>query len=119
MQADTCMYCPKSRRGPRPLLHQMCKQCLERAVGYRAAFRDKRLVYTQNKRCRELGIEGVLTLEDWWVVCDAAGDKCVVCGQTEELSIDHIIPISKGGKNIQSNIQPLCKPCNSRKGNKL
>jgi len=32
------------------------------------------------------------------------------------MNVDHIIPKAKGGKNAYENLQPMCAPCNSRKG---
>ena len=42
--------------------------------------------------------------------------QCKKCGTTENLSIDHIMPFSKGGITEESNLQTLCRSCNSRKG---
>lgn len=36
-----------------------------------------------------------------------------------QLTLDHVLPISKGGKTSWENIVSACNPCNSRKGNKL
>lgn len=49
------------------------------------------------------------------------GYTCVNCGSTEKesLEIDHIMPISKGGKTEPSNLQTLCRNCNIRKGNDI
>ena len=49
------------------------------------------------------------------------GYRCRCCGVSEEyapLEIDHIIPISKGGKSTYENLQTLCHKCNCEKGNK-
>lgn len=47
--------------------------------------------------------------------------RCQICGKymPDEvgLHIDHIIPISKGGKTVASNLQVLCSKCNGRKSN--
>lgn len=49
------------------------------------------------------------------------GYTCVNCGSTkkESLEIDHIMPISKGGKTEPGNLQTLCCNCNIRKGNNI
>lgn len=47
---------------------------------------------------------------------------CQYCGirpQREELTIDHIVPRSKGGKSTWENVVLACQSCNTRKGNKM
>lgn len=51
----------------------------------------------------------------------ASGGRCALCGATKEerpLDVDHIIPRSRAGKNVLSNLQILCSKCNRSKGNK-
>lgn len=43
------------------------------------------------------------------------GFKCLACGKTEQLTIDHIIPKAKGGSDRRNNLQTLCYECNQRK----
>lgn len=43
------------------------------------------------------------------------GEKCMNCGSTTNLAIDHIVPRCKGGSNEFENLQLLCKPCNNEK----
>lgn len=44
------------------------------------------------------------------------GFKCVICGRSQndgaKLHVDHIKPVSKGGKTIESNLRTLCDMCN-------
>lgn len=47
------------------------------------------------------------------------GWKCVKCGSTENLTLDHVIPRVLGGKDWLKNLQTLCKPCNQAKGPKI
>lgn len=39
-------------------------------------------------------------------------DKCALCGATENITKDHIVPLSRGGWTCASNLQPLCATCN-------
>lgn len=42
-------------------------------------------------------------------------NRCIKCGSSINLEIDHIIPIAKGGKTTMDNLQTLCKDCNKNK----
>lgn len=46
--------------------------------------------------------------------------RCKKCGRkTNDLEVDHIIPIAKGGKSTFDNLQTLCHRCNYRKGSNI
>jgi len=50
-----------------------------------------------------------------------AGGRCALCGRTkneDQLEVDHIKPVSKGGKSTYENLQVLCKKCNGTKSNR-
>ena len=54
---------------------------------------------------------------DFTAIRNHYGNRCLSCGRNDvKLTIDHIIPISKGGQDTAPNIQPLCQVCNSSKG---
>lgn len=44
--------------------------------------------------------------------------KCLYCGTTQQLTVDHIIAVTKGGSDDISNLQCLCFLCNVKKSNK-
>ena len=47
------------------------------------------------------------------------GNKCVYCSSNDNLTIDHVLPRSRGGSTSWSNLVTACKSCNSKKGDFL
>lgn len=43
-------------------------------------------------------------------------NECQYCGNKKDLTLDHVIPKSKGGKTSWTNLVTACKKCNARKG---
>lgn len=53
----------------------------------------------------------------WWKRKKSKG-VCYYCGRKVgpgSLTMDHIVPLSRGGKSTKSNIVPACKECNNKK----
>ena len=77
----------------------------------------KRSRHSRERRAREIGAEGSFTPIEWVELCRYYNNVCLRCKRGDvALAADHVIPLSRGGSNWISNIQPLCKSCNSKKG---
>jgi 5-methylcytosine-specific restriction endonuclease McrA len=53
----------------------------------------------------------------WWKRRQAKG-VCHYCGRKtppKDLTMDHIVPIARGGRSTKGNVAPACKECNNRK----
>ena len=58
-----------------------------------------------------------LRQSQWWKRRVAKG-ICYYCGRPtppKDLTMDHIVPIARGGKSTKSNVVPCCKECNTAK----
>ncbi len=104
----------------------------------RAVFRDTVMVVSEYDRIvrspsKEYRLPSVLALKEYVQTSGNPAftrfnvflrDKwnCQYCGnnfKTHELTFDHVIPRSKGGKTNWDNIVAACRPCNTMKGNRL
>lgn len=85
-------------------------------------YREIQLEGKHRRRTRIAGNGGSFTAAEWEGIKEAHDYRCVKCHRREPdiaLTVDHIVPVSKGGTSYPFNLQPLCKPCNSRKHAKL
>lgn len=64
---------------------------------------------------RKKSAKGDFTWNDWELLKSKFNNRCLCCRKTTKLTQDHIVPLSKGGTNYISNIQPLCLRCNVKK----
>ncbi|WP_445638730.1 HNH endonuclease [Nostoc sp. DSM 114161] len=71
--------------------------------------RHKRLPPDQMRYRKKLLIERY-GYQCFWCNCDLT---------PQTLTIDHFIPLSKGGSNKLINLRPACRPCNQGRGNSL
>jgi 5-methylcytosine-specific restriction endonuclease McrA len=83
---------------------------------YYAAHPEFFNLYAVRRRARKVAAGGSFTVAQWRELCARYGNACLCCKRKRKLTKDHIIPLSKGGSNDISNIQPLCLPCNLSKG---
>ena len=73
--------------------------------------KDPDHVARERKKARELRKSA------WWRSLLDRG-ICHYCGKKfkpDELSMDHVVPVSRGGRSVKGNIVPCCKECNNRK----
>jgi len=94
------------------------RENLKSSRQYRKTEKGK-LVKRLDSQLRRNKTLGVIDKIAWLKKLRAFGGKCAKCGSSEKIQIDHIVPISRGGTNHITNLQPLCSHCNASKGSKI
>jgi 5-methylcytosine-specific restriction enzyme A len=72
---------------------------------------DPELLKRERVKARELRASG------WWKRRISTG-VCHYCRRevgAKTLTMDHIVPLGRGGRSVRGNVVPACKPCNDRK----
>ena len=75
--------------------------------------REARLLY----RAKVAGVE-IDVPDNLWDIVVGFYQECLRCNSVDNLAIDHVVPLSLGGPHKLSNMQLLCKSCNSIKRTK-
>lgn len=93
-------------------------QCLNRAAAIRRQWERQ-----NTEEMRRLRERALMTDKLRYKILKRDGFRCQICGRSAEdgvkLHIDHIIPVSKGGKTVESNLRVLCEDCNLGKGDTI
>ena len=80
-------------------------------------YRENKIQYYNSNMKRMKTENALLPLkkEDWDFSLSFFDHKCAYCGNGNNITLDHVVPISRGGTNRRSNIVPACSSCNSGK----
>lgn len=84
---------------------------------YRAANRDKIRALNNARKALQRGVEvNDLTAKQWTEIKALFKQRCAYCHcKPRVLTMDHVVPLSKGGHHTAANIVPACGSCNSKK----
>lgn len=68
------------------------------------------------RRARLFAVPNDLTASEWSGILSEFEGRCAYCGTDGTMTMDHVIPLVRGGHHIAGNVVPACRSCNSAKG---
>ena len=137
----TCASCDGGMDGKRPHAVYCTRKCKASASEKRRpprddaarylSERDHRLEYAREyqrnnpqvpqrakrKRKAHMAGAGIFTVSsrDWAGICTRFNNRCFYCESEGVMTMDHVVPVSRGGRHSIGNLVPACKTCNSSK----
>lgn len=106
------------KRNSDPILLEKRREQNRRAARKRRPTPEDERIRRHKRRARKNDNGGSFTRDEWVILCAQYENRCLCCGESKPLTMDHVIALSSGGSNSITNIQPLCHECNSKKGTK-
>jgi len=109
----------------RPGKEEIARQASERwAINNPQAIAERRRQIARRqslvKRARRFTMDvREVSDRDWQRLCARYGHCCAYCGEAKKLTMDHIIPVVRGGRHSIGNLIPACRNCNSQKQRRL
>jgi 5-methylcytosine-specific restriction endonuclease McrA len=78
-----------------------------------------RVMKENERRARKHGAGGRVSVQEWEDIKRRQRQRCAYCRKRRPLTQDHVEPLSKGGRHVAANIVGACRPCNSRKKDRI
>lgn len=119
-----CECCGTAFTGRRDRNRRFCsRSCASKLKGRKRLLypsrieMDKACCRRRRGRKRNIVDFGSHTEGEWQALLHRYGHRCAICGRKKNLlTRDHIVPLALNGPDYITNIQPLCRSCNSKKG---
>jgi 5-methylcytosine-specific restriction endonuclease McrA len=110
-------HCPDCVKRMKPLMTSLSDEEYDDWLHpERVSIAENRTASESARWVRKFAAESNFTKAELKELCTYYANRCLCCGASAPLVADHVIPLSRGGDHDITNIQPLCKPCNNRKG---
>ena len=97
------------------------RAAVDRVDKWRAANQDSVRVYGSRRRAKAVGADGDFEMADVIRLFEKQNSQCIYCGadiSEGRHTIEHLVPLSRGGSNAIENVALACRSCNARKGDK-
>ncbi len=128
LKERTRLYYKKNQEERKNYSRKYYQAHLEEYTSYNKEYRQKELEYFREharyRRALEVGARGNYTKVQWEARINFFGRRCFNCGCNwdtlvpNDQTVEHMIPLSRGGSNWPSNLRPACRSCNSKKRTK-
>lgn len=107
-------YAAKKAAGALPTLH-VTEQSRVNHYAWVAANPERYHAIKARRKARLRGVDATLTPDEWLERLDEYGGHCAYCLTAPATDMEHMTPLSRGGRHELENVVPACGPCNTRK----
>lgn len=88
---------------------------IKRRAYQRAYIKSGKGLEKNRRSARLRGRAGELSAAESGAIMNLFQGKCAYCGESQDVTFDHIVPIVNGGKSVPENMVPCCLRCNKSK----
>jgi 5-methylcytosine-specific restriction endonuclease McrA len=119
LAAKTDLKCQECGERLPPTSHVDRKFCSRKCINTRSLRENLAQIVEAGRRRRARMNGPGVSRRDWNRLTNRHGGRCAYCNASAPLTMDHVVPIIRGGQHAIGNILPACLSCNSSKRARL